>query len=152
MSWYPSKPITIPINKIPNHEKVIKVLKEFKRMNPWKGSPEERYEKFKWLHEKLNEIYGLSVRFVSEVRKPYTFSGNSYYDPYSKTITLMGRYSVITFLHEWGHALDLSPKWHNKLPMHGEYWAVAFSVTLFKHVFPEKYARLRSADHCLIRK
>ena len=147
---YPSRPITIPIEQIPKHREVIEVLKRFREMGPWKGSPKERYQKFYWLHKQLNRIYGLNVYFVSKVRKPYTFSGASSYDPLTNTIILRGRYSVITFLHEWGHALDNS-RWRDKLPLHGEYWAVAFSVTLFKTVFPDKYAKLKARGHVLVR-
>jgi len=149
---YPNKPLTIKLSKIPKHNEVIRVLRQFKEMNPWKGTPEERYRKFKWLHDQLNNIYGLKIKFISKVKKPYTFSGRSYFSPYSRKLVLKGRYSVITFLHEWGHAIDCSKKWHNKLPLHGEYWAVAFSVTLFKHVFPEKYAKLRARGHCLVKR
>ena len=148
---YPDRPIIIDVEKIPKHREVIEALKKFKAMNPWRGTPEERYRKFKWLHEQLNRIYGLGVKFVSEVRLPYTFSGASSYSPGSNTITLRGRYSVITFLHEWGHALECNGV---ELPdgLRGEHWAVAFSVTLFKHVFPEKYARLQAQSHVLVRR
>ena len=146
---YPSKPFTIELEVIPKVNEVLEVLREFREMNPWKGSPEERLQKFHWLHSQLNRIYGLNVKFVSEVKRPYTFSGASCYDPRTNTIILRGRYSVITFLHEWAHALDFS-EWRNQLPLHGEYWAVAFSVTLFKTVFPDKFERLRAEGHVLV--
>ena len=148
---YPSKPLTTSLSKIPKYEEVIEVLRVFRSMNPWRGTNKQRYDKFLWLCGRLNEIYGLNVKLVSRVHgPPYTFSGASYYNPVRKTIVLIGRYSVITFLHEYGHALDYS-NWSSRLPAHGEHWAVMFSVTLFKTVFPDKYAKLTSVGHCLVK-
>ena len=149
---YPEKPFTIPVEKIPRWKEVVEALKQFREMNPWRGSDEERFTKFTWLHDRLNQIYGLNVKFISLVKKPYRSSEDSVYDPLTNTIVLVGRWSVITFLHEWGHVLDHSSKWHYKLPLHGEHWAVAFSTTLFKHVFPDKYAKLKKTGHMLVRK
>ena len=51
-------------------------------------------------------------------------------------ITMRGRLSVVTYLHEFAHALG-----------RGERGACRWSLNLFRRVFPEQCARLRADGH-----
>ena len=52
----------------------------------------------------------------------------------------VGRLSVVTFLHEFGHALG-----------YGERGACRWSINLFRRCFPRSFARCRQAGHTLVR-
>jgi hypothetical protein len=122
----------------------INALRHFKAMNPWSGSVETRKKKFLWLHREWNKIHNESWRLTFEVPnscKKWTFSGSSYCNPATKSIILRGRLSVITFLHEWGHALGLT-----------QLNAQSYAISLFKEVFPENMANLHSYDYCLVKR
>ena len=62
------------------------------------------------------------------------------YHPATHTITLEGRLSVVTFLHEFGHARG-----------YGERGACRFSINPFRRVFPRLFARCRRVGHTLVR-
>ena len=115
----------------------VQAVLRFKRSRPWRGTPRERKRKFRLLHGELCRIYGKSTRlfFVSLDGR---CSGLSSYDGLSDMIVLRGRLSVVTFLHEWGHALGT-----------GERDACRWSVNLFKRGFPDQFARCRSEGHRL---
>jgi hypothetical protein len=53
-------------------------------------------------------------------------------------ITMRGRLSVVTYLHEFAHALG-----------HGERGACRWSLNLFRRVFPAQFARLGTCGHTL---
>jgi hypothetical protein len=117
----------------------IKAVKKFKQTNPWKGSREVRTMKFDALLAELKVIYNKpSLRCVYECQRPYFESFSSCYSPYDDLITMRGRFSVITFLHEFAHALGRD-----------EYGAVKWSTNLFAKVFPEKMAALSNSGHVL---
>ena len=121
---------------------LIEVLKKWRDMKVWRGSIEERKEKFRWLHEQLKQIYNvpedLSLEFGEITGKPGS-SGASYYDPVSHTIYLTGRLSVITYLHEFAHALGFNQE-----------YAVKWSMGLFKLIFPKSYSRLVNIGNGLV--
>ncbi|MEM5866348.1 MAG: hypothetical protein QXG39_00310 [Candidatus Aenigmatarchaeota archaeon] len=125
---------------------VIQVLQKFKEMNPWKGTVGERIDKFKWLFKEMKRIYNLNdwqliCAVPTEIKNWYS-SGSSYCDKLRKVIVLRGRLSVITFLHEFAHALGMSQ---------GE--ARVWSESLFKKVFPEKWENLvRDSSGLMVRK
>lgn len=115
---------------------VIEALKDFKSQDPWKGTIKQRKKKFRFMHSKLNEVYQREVALVIGVPPKLSLwynSGQSHFVPPKNLITLVGRLSVITFLHEWGHALYGG----------SEQEAQAWSKRIFKAVFPEKAASLR---------
>lgn len=119
-------------------------LEEFKRRGAWSGTMAERKAKFEWLHRRLCEIYGRNIRLRFRVAKRFglwRFSGASCYNHTTQTITLRGRLSVVTFLHEWGHALGFDEQEE----------AQRYAVGLFKTVFPEQFERLKRDGYCLVR-
>jgi hypothetical protein len=117
--------------------KVIAALQEFKKMDPWKGSVGERIDKFRWLHKQMNIITHKEVHlafFLPASIKDWYNSGGSFYTMENgrEYIVLQGRLSVITFLHEWGHALGMEQQ-------EAQEWA----TMLFQKVWPEKMAKLQ---------
>lgn len=115
--------------------KVRNSLRAFKTSHPWRGTVEERKDKFRQLHDDLNGIYGRNVKLhfgVSEDVSRWTYSGESFYRRSEDSITLKGKLSVITFLHEWGHALGM-----------GEIEAQQYATGHFKEVFPDEWSKLR---------
>jgi hypothetical protein len=88
-------------------------------------------------------IYGKDIKLRFEVPddiKLWHFSGDSEFNYTTNTITLRGRLSVVSYLHEWGHALGYREQER----------AQAYAVGLFKLVFPQQYARLKRWGYCLV--
>lgn len=114
-------------------------LRMFRRSRPWRGTPAERLRKFQVLHEGLCSVYGLRVDLVCHQLDGGS-SGSSCYVPGRARIILSGRLSVVTYLHELGHARG----WDERQ-------AVRWSVNLFRRVFPRSFARCRQVGHMLLR-
>ena len=132
---------------------VISAVKKFKRAKTWKeveGSPfaesefddinDYRFACMKTLIRELAEIYEINVPVLQMLEITNGDSGSSSYHPASHTITMRGRLSVVTLLHEFGHARGF-----------GEKKACIFSINLFKRVFPKQYERLLPVGHTLRR-
>jgi hypothetical protein len=79
-------------------------LRSFSRSKPWRGTLKERQAKFRQLHADLCKIYSVNPTLII-LGDGTGDSGGSNYCPMTNTVTLVGRLSVITFLHEWGHVL-----------------------------------------------
>ena len=111
---------------------VVAALKAFRSTKPWRGTLEERKAKFRVIHAELNRIYNRSVVLVLDgVREPETKLGNGWYQPGTQTMALVGKLSVVTLLHEWGHALY----------GHSEAKAIRYSIGLYKRVFRKSAAQ-----------
>jgi hypothetical protein len=67
-------------------------------------------------------------------------SGDSGYSPALHRIALRGKLSVVTFLHEFGHARGF-----------GERQACRWSLNLFRRCFPRSFARCTACGHVLLR-
>ena len=101
----------------------------------WEGKIQDRKDAMKELNTDMNEIFGLEVKLITK-HIPHFYrlwerSDNSQYDTISKTITLRGRISLITYLHEYGHALGLNQE-----------MSQAFATHIFERAYPEKLANL----------
>lgn len=133
----------------------IRAVRAFARSKPWRGTFEERARKFWALHEQLCREYRLPVGlslFESDqdgartydrerdmslpVATPILFPYDCYV-PSLQRIFLM-RLSVVTYLHEFAHALGK-----------GERGACRWSINLFAHCFPRSFARCQHVGHTL---
>lgn len=118
----------------------LETLKEFRSMGAWSGSVSERKDKYTWLFNKLKEIYNkpnLRLEFdIDDNVKNWYGSGNSHYSMRNDVICLEGRLSVITFLHEFAHAIGLMKQDE----------ANKFARSFFKEVFPEQWAKLKATE------
>jgi len=117
---------------------VLAVMKRFRKSKAWRGTVEERKAKFVKLHEELCEIYGKSTALEFGDVAHNRGSGNSCYWSMRDKIVLSGRLSVVTYLHEFGHALGKD-----------ERGACKWSINLFRRIFPKSYKKLQHVGHML---
>jgi hypothetical protein len=141
---YPSSIDEVLDDTITYRKSLIKLMKQYKKYGPWEGKTVEKAAKLYWLHMNLCKIYGANVTISfdpSILLGNETKNGNGWYSPVNSHIHISGKVSVLTFLHEWGHAL------------HGpsERLACWWSINLFRKIFPENYKRLyrRANGHLL---
>lgn len=134
---YPDNPLLC--EDIVYRQAVLDAMNEFKRKGAWRGTDEERFVKFDDLLTRLSNVFGIPKPRLTYSNMTRGFSGSSYYSPSSHEIHLSGKWSVITFLHEFIHSCGF-----------GETNAVRWSTNLFKKVFPEKAANLNPHTHCLV--
>ena len=137
---YPATVSEIIDDGIRYRRSTIAAAKWFARRKPWRGRIGCRKQKFARLHEKLCETYGKTTRLVFEGTHRNGPSGSSSYTPAADVITLRGRLSVVTYLHEFAHALGRD-----------ERGACRWSVNLFKRCFPRSFSRCVTSGHCLMR-
>ncbi len=116
---------------------VLATVRRFARSKPYRGSLEQRKDKFLALHRDLCRVYGKRTRL--------TFgdldggdSGSSHYRHSADEITLCGKLSVVTMLHEFAHALGRD-----------ERGAVRWSVNLFRTCFPRSFACCQPDGHTI---
>jgi hypothetical protein len=120
--------------------KNIEAVLRFKASHPWRGSIEERELKFLRLHQDLCHIYGKRTLLGFGQLDGGTSSDSSYC-PADDTVTLRGRLSVVTMLHEWGHVLGKD-----------EHGACRWSINLFKRCFPKQFVKCAHDGHMLRRR
>jgi len=136
---YPAHGSEVLDNSIRYRRATLRAVRRFARTRSWRGSLEARRVKFGALHRTLCEIYGRQTRL--EFRGGGGDSGSSSYSPGLDLITLRGRLSVVTYLHEFTHALGRD-----------ERAACRWSLNLFKTCFPRSFARCRFEGHVLYRR
>ena len=119
----------------------LKAVREFAERRPWSGTVEERKQKFRFLNRALAAAYDIhEPELVFETIDGRSSSGASYYVPSQHQIHLVGRLSVVTYLHEFAHSMG-----------HDERKATRWSVNLFRRCFPQQFARLIHRGHMLLR-
>lgn len=116
---------------------VLRAVRCFAKMKPWRGTVEERQEKFRWLNRALAEAYGVEEPRLVFGTDESRDSGSSCYIPSLNTIILRGTLSFVTFAHEWAH----------RLFGRSEHQAARWSINLFRRVFPKSFARCRWDGH-----
>jgi len=119
----------------------LRAVRAFARSHPWTGTVDERKEKFRKLNHDLAAAYGIPEPELVFDHLDGSHSGDSSYSPAPYRITLRGRLSVVTMLHEWGHARRM-----------GERGACRWSINLFRRCFPRQYAKLEHVGHMLVRR
>jgi len=108
-----------------------------------------RFNQHKLMLTELAKIYKVKVKNgqILKINKSHISqrswmskmsSGSSNYNPRSHTITLTGKFSMITSLHEFGHARGFD-----------EVDAVIWSTNLFKRIFPKSFEKLGEHGHTL---
>ena len=133
---YPETVKEILDDNIKYKDDLIQVMESFKRSNPWK----QQEEKFKNLNIALAQLYDITVPLLI-----FTNDRPSCYIPFVHTIFLCterdGKYSVITYLHEFGHAIGKNEK-----------NTCRWSINLFRKIFPNSYDKLVPHKHMLYKK
>ena len=119
----------------------LRAVRAFARSKPWRGALSERKEKFRRLNRELAAAYGIAEpRLLFVGIEANAHSGASYYRPAAHAITLAGKLSVLTYLHEFAHARGAD-----------ERQACRWSINLFRRCFPRSFARCRPVGHTLVR-
>ena len=121
---------------------VLRAVRAFAQSRPWSGTLDERQMKFRKLHNDLC----LACRLDPQPRliignEPLSCSGNSCFIPAMNTIILRGRLSVVTYLHEVGHARGMN-----------ERRAARWSINLFRRCFPKSCSRVTFDGHMIRRR
>jgi len=135
-------PRTVAESMDPNAKyrpEALRAMRAFRDARPFQGTERERFAKIAALHVLLCDTYGI----FPILRRDWMTegdSGSSCFRPGENSITLSGRLSVITYLHEFAHALGK-----------GERGACRWSLNLFRRIFPRSFARLRPVGHTLVR-
>jgi hypothetical protein len=123
---------------------VVGAVRAFAREGPWRGTLEERKEKFGRLNAALARAYEVPEPALRFEGIDGSFSGASTCrrgrpgEP--AVITMRGKLSVVTYLHEFAHALGRD-----------ERGACRWSLNVFRRVFPAQFARLRTDGHTVRR-
>jgi hypothetical protein len=134
---YPATVAEVLVDGMKFKPDALRAIKRFRRSKAWRGTIEERLEKFRTLNRELAAAYGIREPVFRFSAAPWS---NGYYDPAEHAIGLIGSLSVVTFLHEFGHARGF-----------GERGACRFSINLFRRLFPRSYARCQHSGHTLRR-
>lgn len=117
----------------------LRALRAFRRSKPWRGTIEERKAKFRRLNRALSRAYGMRPPALHFILIDAARNSNGFYSRDERIIGLIGKLSVVTYLHEFGHARGFD-----------EFGACRFSVNLFARIFPRSFARCRHQGHMLV--
>lgn len=137
---YPESVKEVLDNRLRFRKGLLPTMRKFAKQKPWRGTMPERIAKLDELLTKLSAIYGIQkpTLITDALRDDATDSSSSFYFPAFREIHLRGKYSVLTFLHEFAHALGK-----------GEWQACRWSLNLFRRVFPKQFARCQHDGHTL---
>lgn len=121
---------------------VLNAMREFRKLKPWRGTIPQRREKLTFLHHKLREIY--ERPFIElEFQLPEDFElprGNGIFVEDNDTIYLIGKISVVTYLHVFAKAV-FGPD---------DEKAMEWSINLYRRIFPNSAARMRIEGSCIV--
>jgi len=137
---YPETVVEVLDDNLRFNRAALQAVREFRKVGPWRGSLDERKDKFRRLNRALSAAYDITETDLKFGRVDGTISGASHYIPAFHRIVLVGRLSVVTFLHEFAHARGM-----------GERRAARWSVNLFRRCFPRQFSRLIHRGHMLVR-
>lgn len=139
---YPSVPIVYGA-EVKFKLGVIAAIKRFKKKKTHNRTTMDRLAAMRELARDLSMVYGMEshvkVAAVCLIEEDDADSRRSFYHARTKTIVMVEKLSIITFLHEFAHALGKD-----------EVGAVRWSLTLFKRVWPQQFERLQPDGHTLI--
>jgi hypothetical protein len=140
---YPATVAEILDDRMTFRPAALRALRAFRRARPWRGTAPERFAKLRALNTALADAYGIAEPLLVPFLIDATAESNGICrrQPGGRCeIILIGRLSVVTYLHEFGHARGF-----------GERQATRWSVNLFRRIFPRSYARLQHVGHRLVR-
>lgn len=130
---YPTTVAEILDDRLTFKPAALRAVRELSRAKPWRGSRQERLAKLQRCAAALASAYGIDCPAIQVYRGP------DGYQPRTNTIYLNARLSVVTFLHEFGHARGFD-----------ERQTCRWSVNLFRRCFPRSYARCQHVGHTLV--
>ena len=140
MPNYPATVIEVLDDRMEFRPAVLREVRSFAESGPWSGTIEERKARFKKLTHDLAVACGVPEPELVFGHLDGSSSGGSHYLHHVHRIVLTGKLSVVTFLHEFGHALGMD-----------ERTTCRWSVNLFRRCFPKQFGRLVHVGHTLVR-
>lgn len=135
MPTYPRSVADVLDDTIRFKPAAVTALYKFKASRPWRGTSEQRAAKLMQLNYELALAYNMTTPVLR-------IGAIACYNRGTHTITLLPNLSVVTYLHEFAHALKGS----------SEHDACRWSINLFRKVFPEQFAKLEWDGHMLVRR
>ncbi len=136
---YPATVVEILDDQMTFSRDLLQAVERFALSKPWEGSAKSREEKFRQLNRSLAEVCRIKLPKLVFGNLDGGSTGDSHYRPRSHRIVIVGKLSVVTFLHEFAHALG-----------YGEREACRWSINLFRKCFPRQYSRLIHIGNTLI--
>ena len=137
---YPATVVEVLDDQMSFSSDLIQAVQRFADSRPWRGSTESRQEKFRECNRSMAGPCGIEPPTLVFGRLDGGSTGASHYVPRDHRIVLTGKLSVVTFLHEYGHAVGF-----------GERAACRWSINLFRKCFPRQFSRLIHVGHTLVR-
>ena len=137
---YPATVVEVLDDQMRFRPAALRAGEAFAESHPWVGSVEERKEKFRQLNRELSEAYGITEPELVFGRLNGSSSGSSHYISRLHRIVIVGKLSVVTYLHEFAHSRGM-----------GEQGACRWSINLFRRCFPKQFGKLVHVGHTLIR-
>jgi hypothetical protein len=137
---YPESVVEVLDDRVQYSTAVIDAVQTFSAANPWKGPATARKLKFLQLNRDLASACSIREPALEFGLLDGSSSGASYYNSRDHRIVIVGKLSVVTYLHEFAHALG-----------YDEPDACRWSVNLFRRCFPRQYSRLVHVGHTLVR-
>ena len=137
---YPATVLEVLDAEITYPDELLCVMRIFAASKPWGGSIEDRKRKFSDINRMMAQACGIEMPTLAFGALNGGSSGSSFYSQRDHRIMLTGKLSVVTFLHEFAHALGMN-----------EQDACKWSINLFRRCFPRQYSRLIHLGHTLIR-
>ena len=138
---YPETVAEVLDDNIKYRPGVNEAVVRFKESRPWRGTPDEMKEKLRTFNRELAKVYSIEPPQIVFVRR---FVYGCCYFPIGNLIIMEqendGRYSVVTYLHEFGHSLGKD-----------ERATCRWSINLFRKHFPKSFAKLVPEGHLLMR-
>ncbi len=115
-------------------------LKKFRASKPWRGTFEERWEKFMTLRQKLSEACDVAPILEFHGNEQLDRPGNGAWLGRRNTIVLTGKLSVVTFLMCFAGALGMTRD-----------DALGWAQGIFRHYFPRSFGGCRRQGDLLLR-
>ena len=137
---YPETVVEVLDDEITYPDELLCVMRIFSAAKPWSGSTQSRKRKFSDVTRMMATACQIDEPTLTFGSLDEGSSGSSFYSPGEHRITLTGKLSVVTFLHEFAHAMQMDEK-----------DACKWSINLFRRCFPKQYSRLVHVGHTLIR-
>lgn len=121
---------------------VLRAMKRYRDSRPWNGTLTERVDKLRKLHRSLCRTYQTTLGLLIDVPEPQRKLGNGYYKEQTREIVLTSKLSVLTYLHEFAHAT---------VAAEDEFKACAWSVNLFRRMFPIAWRKMKFDGHMVVK-
>jgi len=114
-------------------QKILEITKEFKKRHPYRGSDKQKYQKWKEYLQELSTALNIQAPRLIVAPELNFFGLFGAFSP-KHNIIIISKFSVITLLHEFYHAVV-----HARNGSQNEHDPYIFSQYVFRAVFGEPH-------------